>query len=153
MSVQFVLTLCHHSNRSWPPMVHHSRSLSPHPPLQPPASVRTEPRSWLRPAARAPPTPTRFQAKQQRPPDRGSVFFFIRIQALHFLLLHGPTTAKKILSLPGLLTSPQCTPPLPMLLILSELRNQPKSESIFVPCVTKYLCIIKDFSCVCAINY
>lgn len=85
--------------------------------------------------------------------DHLKIVFSLSFQVQVPRFLDGPTTVKTILSLPVLLASPQHTPPLPFVVILSKLQNQPKIESIFVPCVTKYLCIIKDFSCVCAINY
>lgn len=85
---------------------------------------------------------THLQVEQQQPHNKVRVFSFsFQIRVFHFLLLDGTTTVKNILSLLILLTSPQSTPPLPLLLSLSKFRKQPKSESVFIACVTKYLCI------------
>ena len=148
MSVQFVLAFCHHSNRSWPFPVHHSWSLSPRP--CPAPSLLPRGRAlWPVPPSTSHRS-THFRLKSCDRPAKRSVFISDQGPPLP---LRRASSGSEHPPLPTSLTFPPHTLPLPLLLVLSRLRNQPKSESIFVPCVTKYLCIIKDFSCVCAINY
>lgn len=138
-----LFSLCHYSNRSQPLQF----SIPKYPPT--PCSLL---RQALQPVPpRAPPPPP--HTSRLNSIDHLKIVFSLSFQVQVPRFLDGPTTVKTILSLPVLLASPQHTPPLPFVVILSKLQNQPKIESIFVPCVTKYLCIIKDFSCVCAINY
>lgn len=91
-----------------------------------PASVRTKPRSQFRPSAgTAPPAPTTpLTSRLNRKDHPAKTEHFpghFKSGSSVSSSSDGPTTIKKILSLPVSLTSPRRSPPLPWLLILSKL--------------------------------
>ena len=107
--IQFVLTSCHHNNRSWPLMVHHPLSLSPH--LSHSASVRTRPCSQFHPATGAHPDPTltHFQTEQEGLPNKDRVVFLsFQIRVLCFLLLNQVNKPQENPLSAHLLTSSLC---------------------------------------------
>lgn len=80
MSVQFVLALCHHSNRPWPLMVHHSWCLSSH--LSPVPILPLEgpsPAACFALGASTPHYHTHFQAEQEDHPIK-NIFFIVSNQ-------------------------------------------------------------------------
>lgn len=124
-------------------MLHRSQSFSPHPSPAPalfPWGLSPAPCSQI-------PRPTHFQTDLQWPPNKDRVFPFVfQTRVLCFLVRSANNCSGHPFSA-HFAYSPQRTPSLPLLLIFSKLGNQRKSESIFVLCVTKYLCIVKNFSC------
>lgn len=112
---------CHHSNRSWPLMAHHSWWLPMPLPHVSPCSSLTQLCSRFCPDGSTPHT-SRQNSYNKTPANISCFLFHFKSGSSAFFSAHGPTAVRKS-SLLRSFTSPQRSS-MPLFLILSKFPNQ-----------------------------